>query len=40
MLVVITPRAGYRHSGSNGTENSLKESGKLLDCFGRTAEGA
>jgi hypothetical protein len=28
-----------RHSGSNGTENSLKESGKLLDCFGRTAEG-
>ena len=28
------------HSSGLGTENSLKESGKLLDCFGRTAEGA
>jgi hypothetical protein len=23
------------HSGSNGIENSLKESGESLDCFGR-----
>jgi hypothetical protein len=32
-------RCCTRQSGSNGTENSLKESGKLLDRFGRAAEG-
>lgn len=31
-------RGSIRHSGSNGTENSLKESGEFLDCFGRTAQ--
>jgi hypothetical protein len=30
----------FWHSGSNGTENSLKESGKLLDRFRGAAEGA
>ena len=30
----------HADSGSSGTENSLKESGKLLDCFGRVAQGA
>jgi hypothetical protein len=38
MNTTTVTQPASRHSGSNGTESSLKESGKLLDHFGRVAE--